>query len=361
MNQDRSIQAQSDESGGPVDFIRIASEIAEAPLRSRWGFGAFRKFDGVFRDSIDIVLQSSYFSLRPLDGPWPILVYDPKFWHFLGWRHWMTPRTFIGNVLTSPASYNPAPVWALFWALAKAEHEFLQRYVPYWSHEERLTGHLVSQLIERLEGFAPHWRALNAEPAKESLCRIWYADTAAARKEGVTGADLGLIIQARLGTQEEFFKAARFQSKKVRRSGDARIDLNQVKALLHPQRLGYYVFYHPLDKNSWSLAPTVRPATDFQDDLKQAQQQNPPRQLGEITKSVNRNGVDLAMFVTFALADAGADHGVLASTAVEAASVLMSGDPRPSRVLVVTLGEVTTPVEWNTVLREWIGSQFLEE
>jgi hypothetical protein len=356
MNQDRSVQAQSDASGGLVGFIRIASEIAEASLRSRWGFGAFRKFDGVFRDSIDIVLQSSYFAPRPLDGPWPILAYDESLW-----KYRMPPRTFIGNVLTSPASYNPAPVWALFWALAKAEHEFLQRYVPYWSHEERLTGHLVSQLIERLEGFAPHWRALNAEPAKESLCRIWYADTAAARKEGVTGADLGLIVQARLGSQEEFFKVARFQSKKVGRSGKARIDLGQVRALLHHERLGYYLFYHPLDKNSWSLAPTVRPATDFQHDLEEAQQQKPSGQLGVITDLVNGRGVDLAMFVTFALADAGADHGVLASTAVEAVSVLMSGDPRPSRVLVVTLGEGTTPVEWNTVLHEWIGSQFLEE
>lgn len=361
MNQDPSAPGQSAVAGRHVEYIRIASDIAQGSIRSRSGFGAFRHFDGVFADSVRIVLESSYFSPHPPDGPWPILVYDPEFWHFFGRRHWMTPRTFIGNVLTSPASYSPAPVWALFWALAKAEHEFLQRYVPYWSHEERLTGHLVSQLIERLEGFAPHWSALNTEPGKESFCRIWYADTAAARKEGVTGADLGLIVQARLGSQEEFFKAARFQSKKVGRSGDARIDLNQVKALLHHQRLGYYLFYHPLDKKSWSLAPTVRPATDFQHDLEQAQQQKPRHQLGEFSRSVNGKGIDLAMFITFALADAGADHGVLASTAAEAVSVLMSGDPRPSRVLVVTLGEGTAPVEWNTVLRQWIGFQFLEE
>ncbi len=359
MNQDASAQEQGGALGRHVEYIRIASEIAEGPLRSRCGFGALRKFDGVLHDSIEIVLQSSYFSPRPLDGPWPIL--DPEFWYFFRWGHSMTPRTFIGKVLTSPISYSPTPVWALFWALAKAEHEFLQRYVPYWSHEERLTGHLVSLLIERLEDFAPHWSALNTEPDKESFCRIWYADTAAARKEGVTGADLGLIVQARLGTQEEFFKAARFQSKKVGRSGHARIDLDQVKALLHQQRLGYYLFYHPLDKNSWSLAPTVRPATDFQHDLEQAQQQKPRHQLGEITKLVNGHGVDLAMFVTFALADAGADHGVLASTAAEAVSVLMSGDPRPSRVLVVTLGEGTTPVQWRDVLGQWIGFEFLEE
>jgi hypothetical protein len=343
-----------------AEYVQIASEIAQGPIRSRVGYGAFRHFGGVFRDSIDVVLESSYFSPRSRDGSLPIFAFDPEFLHFFGRRHWMTPRAFVENVLGVPASYDPAPMWALFWSLAKAEHDFLQRYVSYWSHEERLTGHLVSQLVERLESFGPHWRALNAESGVESFCRIWYADTATARREAITGADLGLIVQAKFGNQSEFFKAARFQAKKVGRSGNARVDLDQVETMLqHHDKLGYYLFYHPLDTNSWTLPPTVRLASDFRHDLDEYRKK-PRHSSAEITKQVNGNGFDLAMFITFALADAGADHGVLASTANEAISVLMSGGA-PSRVLVVTLGEGTTPVTWNAALGEWIGHQFIEE
>lgn len=362
MNPDQATQQNPEAAGRHEEYLRIASEIAQAPVRSRAGFGAFRHFEGVFWDSLRLVLDSSYFSPRQPNGPWPIPVFDPEFWHFFGRRHWITPRAFIESVLTSPASFSPNPLWALFWALAKAEHEFLHRYIPYWSHEERLTGHLVSQLIERLESFSSHWIALNASADRESSCRIWYADTATARREAMTGADLGLIVQAKFGPQEEFFKVARFQSKKVGRNGTARIDIEQVEALLHRQKLGYYLFYHPLDRNSWSLAPTVRSASDFQNDLEQARQQQKGRHsLGEISKPVNGNGFDLGMFVTFALADAASDHGVLASTASEAVAAVMDAGAPASRVLVVTLGEGTTPVQWNAALGEWIGYQFIEE
>jgi hypothetical protein len=342
-----------------------AQALVYGTLRGRTGFGAFRHFENVFRESLQVVLESS-FLVHPKENGWPsFMAHDPEIWHFFGRKMRSNPRVFIEGLLAAPTSFNPKPVWALFWALAKAEHHFLHKYVPYWSHEERLTGHLVSQLIERLEEFGDAWATLNESTEPKSTCRIWYADTAAGRREATTGADLGLIVQAKFRDQDEFFKVVRFQSKKVGRSGNARIDLDQVAALVQRDHLGYYLFYHPNLKNSWSLAPTVRAAKDFERHLTEAQQQQQQklrRPLGETSVGVQQNGLDLAMFITFAVTDPASEHGVLASDAREAVSVLMSGDaPNPSRVLVVTLGEGATPVEWNETMHEWIGFQFNEE
>jgi len=342
-----------------------AQDLVHGTLRGRTGFGAFRHFENIFRESLQVVLESS-FLVHPKENGWPpFMAYDPELWHFFGRRMRSNPRVFIEGLLTAPTSYNPKAVWALFWALSKAEHHFLHKYIPYWSHEERLTGHLVSQLIERLEEFGDDWATLNESAESKSTCRIWYADTATGRREATTGADLGLIVQAKFRDQDEFFKVIRFQAKKVGRSGNARIDLDQVAALIQRDHLGYYLFYHPLLKNSWSLAPTVRAARDFENHLTEAQkqqQQKLRRPLGETSAQVQQNGLDLAMFITFAVADPASEHGVLASDAREAVSVLMSGDiPNPSRVLVVTLGEGPTPVQWDETMHEWIGFQFNEE
>ena len=306
----------------------VARDFVQGTLRGRTGFGAFRHFENVFRESLQIVLESS-FLVHPKENGWPpFMAYDPELWHFFGRRMRSNPRLFIEGLLTAPTSYNPQPVWALFWALAKAEHYFLHKYVPYWSHEERLTGHLVSQLIERLEESGENWATLNESTEPKSTCKIWYADTAAGRQEATTGADLGLIVQAKFRDQDEFFKVIRFQAKKVGVSGNARIDLDQVAALLQRDHLGYYLFYHPLLKNEWSLAPTVRAAKEFERHLTEAQKQKLGRPLGETSVQVRDSGLDLAMFITFAVADPASEHGSIPSPARLAG--LHRRTPRPA-------------------------------
>ena len=109
----------------------------------------------------------------------------------------------------------------------------------------------------------------------------------------------------------------------------------------------------------------MRSAKEFEHHLTEAQKQQQQKlrhPLGETSVQVRDSGLDLAMFITFAVADPASEHGVLASDQREAVSVLMSGDlPDPSRVLVVTLGEGATPVQWDETMHECIGSQFNEE
>jgi len=158
--------------------------------QGRAGFGALRRLEQLLQKSVQLVVESGIFAHPKNEHPWP----------WIAFRRGMPAhhRFFFEKVLGSPLSYDPSAFWALFWALAKAEHLFLFRYTPFWSHEERLTGHLVSQVMERVEEFAGHWRTLGRAGLEPTHCRIWYADTATARREKITGADLGLVVHAKL-------------------------------------------------------------------------------------------------------------------------------------------------------------------
>ncbi len=347
----------SEQKGGSEDregYAGLAAEIADPQLRSRVGFGAFHHFDEVFRETIRLVLESATF-MPPTDSaatPWMFAPWmdDPEFWHLFGRRfHWRPQRSLIRRLLYQPRNYDPAALWALFWALAKAEYQFLVRYLPFWSHEERLTGHLVAETITRIEDFATHWNVLS--PGSE--LGIWYADTAAHRQESETGADLGLIIHGRFAGSEEFFKVARFQAKKAGTTGIARIDFHQAKALLRRRNLGYYLFYHAEESEGWHLCPTVVPAGYFEANPEGSDQRD---------LRVRDTGYDFATFITFALADQVSSHGVLAQNQTEAVRILMAAQgnlPSPSRVLTITLGTRpgTPPVDWTSAFSEYVTHQ----
>lgn len=340
--------------------MQIASNIVQKPLHSRSGFGAFRHFADIYDDSIRLVLNSGRIRLS-LTNALPEILRNPDFLYILIRRYYLEWRgfalRFIVDILGNPTFYDPPALWTLFWALVKAEHRFLYQYTPPWSHEERLTGHFVSQLIERLEEFSDYWNSLSQISDPPVSCQVWYTDTATARREGITGADLGLIIHAKLPGQDEFFKSARFQAKKVDHSGRVRINLDQTRALLQREkRLGYYLFYHRFDKRRWSLAPTVQAAAAFKSEIDKARDHNRK----EVQVSAWEEGYDFAMFMTFALADPTSEEiGVYTTNGRDAVSSLIVRElPFPSRILVVTLGDTTSVLDWPDLLREHIEQSF---
>jgi len=358
------LSAVSAAPGTPSDesYVRLATNIVEGVSRGRAGFGAFRQFSDISRETMMLVLNSGFFANSEKRG-FPAWLVDGEFLHFYMKRSRPDHRYFVDQVLASPTAYDPSCMWALFWALAKAEHEFLFRYVPFWSHEERLTGHLISQIVERLEDFAPHWASLSGAPEAqaENHCRLFYADTATARRESETGADFGLVIHAHFGQRQEYFKVARFQAKKAEENDSALIDFDQVNALLNRPDVGYFVFYHFHNPKQWSLPPTVLPAKHFQhrrDELQKEKAQSKSTSLGKETTHARNAGYDFATFVTFALADPASEHGAYVLTAEDAVTELMRVRPPlspPSRVMVITLGSGARVVDWAELLREFIG------
>lgn len=342
------------------EYAEQARKLVSGIMRGRSGLGALRNFDSIYRATARLILQSSFISLSGENLPGPLVAWHRRFWHHVLDDLLVSHRFLFSEVLTRPYSYDPRAIWAMFWALAKAEHEFMRRYIPFWSHEERLTGHLVSQIVERLEEFSGAWRALSA-PSPDAFCRIWYADTATVRQERETGADFGLMVHARYQGQDEVFKAVRFQAKKVSRSGHATLDLRQMKTLPRTEHLGYYVFYHPYDVQRWSLMPTVKAASDLAENLKDelADVQDDERHDKLGTKSVGvgvdvgDSGLDFASFVTFAVADPAAEHGVLTTDAKDAVWTLMSHST-PSRVMVISIGEGASVVDWLDLFGQYL-------
>lgn len=367
--------AESEPTSSADPLVALARELGSRALKSRSGLGALRQHESVARDTVRLILESSIFHNAPqLGTPWPWLGMDPEdLFHFVWHRSHARGRfvlDLIGGALVHPASFDPRPVWALFWALVRAEHEFLTRFVPYWSHEERLTGHLVSQIGERVHDFGPHWTTLcdgmaAGSDAKPPRCEIQYFDTATARQEKVTGADLGLIIHAEYPWHDEFFKVARFQAKKADGGGKAAIDLDQMRALTSADGLGYYVFYHQARSERGTPCPTVRPAQAFNQHLDEASQRpgGGPRSgsrpgLGVVTVDALDSGWDFASFVTFALADPASSFGLLRDSPERARGAVCESENTnispgtPSRVMVVTLG-MPPAVDWDHMLGEW--------
>jgi hypothetical protein len=344
----------------PTTYRNLAAAIADPAIQSRIGFGAFGKYSTLFERTHRLITKSSL--LAPPNGA-PYWSIDPDFLHF-AMRHGQFHHAHFIRHLMTPDVYYPQCIWALFWALAKAEHNFAIRFLPFWSHEERLTGHFISQLCERISEFECRWADLDSSETKKSWLDVWYADTATGNREKETGADLGLIINGQYAGDREFFKAARFQVKKVPSNNTAIIDLDQTQALLRTENLGYYLFYHAQDRNEWRRPPSVAPAHEFANHVRTAEEaikegKRLPKNQELGTQSVNNvdsESYDFAAFLTFALADPGSECGVMTQSKNESVRVLMNGGPGgpPSRVIVISLGKPIDRPEWLHALGEYV-------
>lgn len=338
-------------------YTPIAVAIANPAIQSRVGFGTFRKHGTIFERSHRLIARSGLLASRAAATD-PLWAIDPDLLHFALARGHYNHSSFI-RYLTSPSAFEPGCVWALFWALAKSEHQFAARFLPFWSHEERLTGHFVSQICERIEEFAVHWSALTGSDPNRSWLDVWYADTAAGNREKETGADLGLIVHGQYSGDQEFFKVARFQVKKVPASNTARIDLNQTKSLLQTEGLGHYLFFHGQDRQDWRRPPTVAPASEFEHHVRkaesaQAEVMRVRSELGrEDIQSIDNKSYDFATFLTFAFADPAADFGAFARSKSAAVRILMGGGP-PTRLAVISLGAPVEAAEWLRELGNYV-------
>lgn len=340
--------------------------MLDAALASRGGLGAYRHYEEIFRDTARLAWESG---LLRVPAPWGGSRHPHFFeewWYML--RRGASTRFLFRDVLAHPSSYEPRAPWALFWALAQAEHDFLYLFAPLWSNEERLTGHLLSQVVMQLDNFGPSWRDLAGSASSEPLCRITYIDTATAGQEKYTGGDLGLVVHGKYSEHGEFFKAAVLQAKKADWSCACRVDVPQAQRLMQQESLGYYLLYHPYDKTRWCPPPTVHSAHGIVSQVNEAAKQNQ----GTLHQSMKGSGWDFAAFVTFGLADPASEVGVCAATPREAAAVVMTGAndsigrsnslggdraSAPSRVIVITVGQGTHAIDWTSRdgFAEWIG------
>jgi len=176
-NQDSQNAAETFPTSDYERYIQLALNIGEQHTRSRAGFGAYRHFHSICRSSIALALESGFFSdINRQSRPFHFFDEELFFDFFMRKGH---PRPnfryFFEQALTNPSSFNPSCLWALFWAVAKAEHDFLIRYIPYWSHEERLTGiwyHNCLPGLRTLSLIGQHWTAPTNHPIRRIAASI---------------------------------------------------------------------------------------------------------------------------------------------------------------------------------------------
>ena len=101
----------------------------------------------------------------------------------------------IREALNDSSYFTNELFWLLFLAFAEAEASFVRSFIPQNCHEERLTGHLVSELTASLKTIRSEFENMSVElyGEKKSLDFI-YHDLSANRRERITGADLALCI-----------------------------------------------------------------------------------------------------------------------------------------------------------------------
>ncbi|MDA0244997.1 MAG: hypothetical protein OT477_16390 [Chloroflexi bacterium] len=351
-------------------YVQTAKSILELALKSQTGFALFSQYEDLRQNTFNLCKKSTLLKdFNAHDFCIKTIIQSvqqdlEESFRQVSFEEPKDPqppalKVLFNDYLENPNSYAPNCIWAFFWALAKAEHNFLKKHLPFWSHEERLTGHFVCQICERIEEFAKYWSELSDPSLKQTGLNVWYADTATAKREKHTGADLGLIIHGQYEGGNEFFRVARFQAKKVK-DGKATIDKKQTENLLKIPNLGYYLLYNGEKKQSLyrPLNVTVVPASHepfYNFDSKTKEVNFLDKKGGRIWK----NNYDFAMFLTFALADLSSknpsdnNYGAVANSESEAMQILM-GEERsqyPSRFLIISLN--TSFDGWGGVLRDY--------
>lgn len=143
-----------------------------------------------------------------------------------------------------------------FEAFARAEARLSMRFVPQWSNEERLTGHLVSEMESAI--------FLASEPFRK-ICRDRYGSdhqidfaykdlSQGGHVEKLTGADLAIILVVDLPDRPKIIRYAAIQAKKLV-PGSNSIDKEQYDTLRKNfDAASAYLFY---DCDPKTLAPPM--------------------------------------------------------------------------------------------------------
>lgn len=142
----------------------------------------------------------------------------------------------------------------MFRSFVAAEQKFITNYIPQNSHEERLTGHLVSELENSLFILQDTFEMFSQEIyAQKVPVEFYYADLSSNNYEKCSGADLGLVFHINLPDSPETFRVAAIQAKKMKNVG-ATIDLAQKETLLKQYgEMAYYMFYDMTDEHNSPL------------------------------------------------------------------------------------------------------------
>lgn len=256
----------------------------------------------------------------------------------------------------------------LFRSFVSAEQKFISNYIPQNSHEERLTGHLVSELENALFILQETFEQMSQEIYGQKVpVEFHYADLSSDNQEKYTGADLGLIFHVNLPDFPETFRVAAIQAKKMKDNG-ARIDIEQKKKLIEIyDGMAYYMFY---DMTSEHSSPLIQNANSISMPDDEKEQRSYTYKKDEIVDSWD-GAIPLSVFLIFDMLNTYKRTEV--QSIWEAKNLLLFGKNgnsyshfenrhlKPSKILTVSIGDISDIHEEYGSLSELFRSEYPKE
>lgn len=186
----------------------------------------------------------------------------------------------------------------VFSAVARAESRFSLRFVPQRSHEERLTGNLISEIESAFflirDAFTD--MAMKRYGEAREIDFVYYDLSRGGKIEKHTGADLGIILTIDLPDLPFLVRYAAFQAKKLE-GGNSSIPKDQFNTLCNKfGDAAAYLFY---DMDLKSLLPPMVVSTK---NLEHKEKQDSNTASFTLSRSDVENGLPLSLWLLTRLA-----------------------------------------------------------
>lgn len=253
-------------------------------------------------------------------------------------------HSLLRDLLNKPDYFDNELFQLLFQAFVYAEVNFIRNYIPQNSHEERLTGHLISEYANSLSIIKSSFEEKSNQLYDETLTiDFLYADLSSNNNENKTGADFGIIFHLNLPDYPNETKAAIFQAKKFKNS--FLVDINQCEVLKKYAEEGANYCLYDMEKTQTSSPLVINANRISLPDPKEQSSKTFNRD--EVFKNWD-GGIPLSIFLIFnMLLDENNRSGHKTFKSIYDATHYMTSNNKnienqPSKILVASIGGIAT-------------------
>ena len=240
------------------------------------------------------------------------------------------PQQLVDQLFGEGLGGNPL-LDCVFEGLARAESRFALRFVPQRSHEERLTGALLSEMEAGLFLVRDTFQSLSLQRYRKALevDFLHYDLSRGGKLERETGGDLAIILSVDLPDMPRQLRYAAFQAKKV--DGSASIPKEQYQTL--SSQFGDAAAYLFYDMNSQTALPPMVVAASA---IKRQVDADPKTSSCTISQGDVEDGLPLSLWLLTRVAKG--EVGTSARSFHEAMNRFSDGPVRRGRLAVLSIG-----------------------
>ena len=244
------------------------------------------------------------------------------------------PQQLVDQLFAEGLGGNPL-IDCVFSGLARAESRFALRFIPQRSHEERLTGALLSELEAGLFLISERFKEISLQRYGKALevDFLHYDLSRGGKIEKDTGGDLAIILSVDLPDMPRQLRYAAFQAKKV--EGSTSIAKEQYQTLLSQfSDAAAYLFY---DMNrATALPPMVVQA----EAMKRKVEADPTTSSCTISHGEVEDGLPLSLWLLTKVVKG--KVGISARSFCDAMNQISQGPTGQGRLAVLSIGRPIT-------------------